>query len=287
MNTRTRIRLRPEPLALPFGGLLAVLLIGSIQYANNLGFFFSFWLLAIGLSGLFGLRQRLANVSSRMIHAESGFAGQALNINLELSASEAINLRIGLEEAALQPIALRREQTLALALPLSSTERGVYGIPSLHLRMHDRLGLVRVTDERLLAGRYWVYPAPRGDRPLPPAEGASRPAGEDDFHALRDYLPGDAPSRIHWPSLARGGALQTKQFGSDATTHGPRLLDEQRLMDLPREERLSQLCAWVLACDRRNERYALRLNGGEQVPFGLGHEHRVRCLRLLAEAPRA
>lgn len=296
-------RLRREPLALPFLGLLLVLALGSAQYANNLGFLFTFWLAALAAGGLTGLRARLAGVSARTVQAESGFEGEPLHLTLELASEQPCTVRLGFGHADgtaptptdssgsgaphEQPLRLVPGEPRVLRLPLPPRGRGAHIPGPLHLTLRDRLGLVRLDDARMPGGRHWVYPAPRGERPLPPPEGLAARAGQEDFEGLRRYRPGDAPARIHWASLARGSDLQTRQFGGDAAPHGPRVLDEALLADLPREERLGQLCAWLLDCEARNEPYALRLREGASIPLGLGPEHRLRGLRLLAEAPRA
>lgn len=281
------IRVRREPLALPFAALLLVLLLGSAQYANNLGFFFSFWLAALAGGGLLGLRGRLGEITTRVLHVDSGFEDQPLHLTLELQSPRDSHCLMGLAADSLHPVRLQAGQATTVRLPLPPRLRGTHASGHLQRTLRDRFGLVRVEDQRPLGGRHWVFPAPRGDRPLPPPEGAAQRPGHEDFHSLRDYQPGDSPSRIHWASLARGGTLHIRQFDGQAAPHGPRMLDEALLPSLAHEDRLRQLCVWVLECERRGEPYALRLNDGASVPTGLGADQRLRCLRLLAEAPRA
>ncbi|MFZ5580143.1 MAG: DUF58 domain-containing protein [Pseudomonadota bacterium] len=277
--------MRPEPLALPFASLLIVLLFGAAQYANNLGFFFGFWLAAIAGGGLIGLRTRLAAITSRVIQAESGFAGERLHLHLELTSPHAVQVQLSLDDATPHPFTLPPTLARPATLELPPRPRGTHTPGRLLLRLRDGLGLVRLEDTRPLGHRYWVYPAPHGEHPLPPPAGSDRRAGHEDFQTLRDYQPGDSPARIHWPALARGGILQTRQFGGGGAPRGARTLDESLLHALPREERLSQLCAWLLECERRGEPYELRLSNGATLSAGLGAEQRLRGLRLLAEAP--
>jgi uncharacterized protein (DUF58 family) len=49
----------------------------------------------------------------------------------------------------------------------------------------------------------------------------------------------------------------------------------------PAEERLSQLCFWVLEFDRSNQEYGLRLPGVVIHPAS-GESHRTQVLRHLA-----
>ena len=74
-----------------------------------------------------------------------------------------------------------------------------------------------------------VYPKPDPAAGPPPAdagadsgEGVPIP-GDDDFHHLRAYRPGDPPRQIAWKALAREGDLLTKDF--QATASGELWLD--------------------------------------------------------------
>jgi len=280
------IRLHPEPLAWPFLGLLVVLVIGSAQYASNLGFFFTFWLMAITSAGLWTTRQRLIQLEARSVYVDSGFEEEVLRLGLELRGAGSAAVEVSFRDEAYAAAIPTAEGTkLSLALP--PRRRGTHITPPLRLAMRDPLGLVRLERGQPSGRRYWVYPLPRGDRPLPPPAGDGQPRGQDDFTGLRRYQTGDSPARIHWRALARGGELQTKQFGDERQSHGPRMLDENLLADLPRETRLRQLCAWVMACEAHGEPYSLHLRHGASLPRGLGPAHCTRALRLLAEAPPA
>ncbi|MFZ5538019.1 MAG: DUF58 domain-containing protein [Pseudomonadota bacterium] len=280
------LRLRLEPLAWPFLGLLAVLIIGSAQYASNLGFFFSFWLAATAVLGLLATRRHLLRLEVRTLHVDSGFEEEPLRLTLELRGEDGAVVEAAFREGP-RGAAIPAPEGARLVLDLPPRGRGTHLSPPLRLIMRDPLGLVRLERDQPLGRRYWVYPTPSGERPLPPPAGHDNRGGQDDFTGLKAYQPGDSPARIHWRALARGGELQTKQFDGESRPHGPRVLDEERLSDLPREARLRQLAAWVLACEAAGEPYALRLRHSAPLPRGLGAEHRTRALRLLAEAPPA
>jgi len=286
---------RLESLALPFLALVVVLLFGAAQYANNLGFFFAFWLSALAIGGLIGLRSRLDRVQIQVRHIDSGFANTALSISLELHGAQGLWLSMAipstdknLTPAAMAPSTMEITQT-SQQLTLPQRPRGVHLAGTLRLMTRDHIGLLRVERSVPLAGKYWVYPAPQGERPLPDMARPNTSQGQDDFHGLRAYQAGDSPARIHWKSLAKSSPeqpmLRVKQFGSDASAEpNPHRLDEALLLDLPLEARLAQLAAWILHCEHQSEPYILRLLNRPAIPAGLGDSHRLHCLRLLAEA---
>lgn len=300
MSTRTET-LHSEALALPFIALVAVLLLGATQYANNLGFFFAFWLMALAVGGFIGLRRRLLNVQVHVRHIDACFANETASLQLEIQNAGGMWLTFGLKDRhndhdTLSTIHIERNPQNAnqytgqnINLQLPHRPRGVYHGEPLQLSTRDHLGLVREQRQIHLSSKHWVYPAPRDERPLPQGEQPNQAQGQDDFHGLRNYQAGDSPARIHWQSLAKSTPhqpnLRVKQFGSDTSPlPTPRLLDESQLLDLALEARLSQLAAWILQCEHQGEAYALRMRSGKTTSSGIGMTHRQNCLRILAEA---
>ncbi|HWJ05040.1 MAG TPA: hypothetical protein VNS57_04520, partial [Steroidobacteraceae bacterium] len=77
----------------------------------------------------------------------------------------------------------------------------------------------------------------------------------------------------------RGQGLHTKQYaGTDVVSH---LFDWDSLPGLGTEERLAQLCRWVLDAHERGEAFGLRLPN-HTIDVNLGPAHRERCLNALA-----
>ena len=147
------------------------------------------------------------------------------------------------------------------------------------------LGLLRAWTWVDLEIRALVYPKPLASGPLPGVstetpDGSALPIpGTDDFYGLRDYQRGDSLRHVFWKSVAKGQTLQSKQY----TAYADRSvwLDWDLFPGVPVEQRLSQLCFWVLEFDRSNEEYGLRLPGVTIQP-GCGERHRVQVLRQLA-----
>jgi uncharacterized protein (DUF58 family) len=109
-------------------------------------------------------------------------------------------------------------------------------------------------------------------------EGRGRQPGSDDFRGLRGYVPGDPMLRIAWKSSSRGRGLVTKEFVTGTRRHVGIRWDDVTGSD---EERLSRLCAMVLAAEKRGVPYWLELPGYVS-PVDQGPSHRHRCLMRLA-----
>ena len=82
-----------------------------------------------------------------------------------------------------------------------------------------------------------------------------------------------------WKAYARTGELVIKQYaGTDVATHW---FDWDTLPGLDVEQRLSQLCRWIVDAQSHGHAYGLRLPT-EQIEPNLGTRHRHRCLSALA-----
>lgn len=132
-----------------------------------------------------------------------------------------------------------------------------------------------------------VYPAPRAVPWRFVSEAEYRGEGTQinlagmggDHRGLRDYLPGDSLSRIHWKGWLRHRRLMTREF--DAEGGPPVMLDFQAMPGPGTEERLGQL-AWLVRTELRRDRaVGLRLPGSS-LPPGSGSGHRRRLLTALA-----
>lgn len=103
-------------------------------------------------------------------------------------------------------------------------QRGVYTLGPLHVRMADPLGLFEARWRQGEAQQIVIYP------PLAQLAGLRFPQGQrgglartdlltqqltPSVGGLRDYVPGDLPSHIHWPTVARRQKLMVKEFDQE------------------------------------------------------------------------
>jgi len=285
-----RVYIVPTRLGWMFGGVLAILLMGSINYALALGFALTFLLGGLGLAGMVHTARNLARLEVSAGRTEPVFAGEAAQFPLRIDNPSPFD----------RPSILVRHvgsaAQLVVDVPARNPAEAVLGIRA---ERRGRLPLGRVMLEtRFPLGmfRAWSYVEPELNclvypKPLPSAlpqtsartsggRTSAQAGGNDDFAGLRMYQPADSPRHIAWKRAAQSDDLLTKQFSEEASDEF--WLDWQQTNPrLHLEERLSVLAGWVLAAERSGARYGLRLPGEEVAP-GRGDAKRAQCLEALA-----
>jgi uncharacterized protein (DUF58 family) len=286
--TRHRLYILPTRLGLAYATMLFAMLLGGLNYNNNLGLALTFLLVSLGLVTMHHCHGTLRGLRLRLLATDSAFVGQAVKFRLVLeNASAAARPRIELSvDGAVTGIAdVPAGASAEAEIAIPATRRGRVSLSRFEVATRHPLGLFRAwavvhADYGAVA---WPKPAQRGR--LPPSVetdtgGAQdRAPGEADFAGLRPYQVGDSLHRIAWKAYARGLGLHTKQYaGTDVVSH---VFDWDSLEGLDTEARLSQLCRWILDAHERDEAYGLRLPG-RLIDANVGSAHLNRCLRSLA-----
>lgn len=283
---RRRIYILPTRYGMFFGLLVFVMLLGSLNYNNNLALMLTFLLGGMLLIAPVHTYRNLAGLRVVSCHAAPVFAGQRARFVLLLDSpgdrprsairgwngddEDRVNLRPG------------GEARLTLARP--ARRRGRLGAGRVRLFTEYPVGLFHAWTWLDEPGSTLVYPRPLQERlPLPAPSGTARQGRaieeEEDFSGIRDYRPGDPARRIAWKALARTDELMSKVYMAPV---GDTLwLDFAKAGTGDTEIRLSVLARWVLDAEARNIRYGLRLPG-ETIPPARHDTHREQCLRALA-----
>ena len=285
---RSRIFILPSSTGMLFAAVLLVMLLGAINYANNMGYMFTFLLGSMALVSILHSYRNLARLQFAAGRAEAVFAGEPAAFEILVSnPGERPRYAIDLEIAEEPPVNvdLAAGVTARVTLRRASRHRGRLAPGRIRVSTQYPLSLFRAWAYVDLDMSCIVYPQPGPARSIPPHavyrpnQTGDKGRGVDDFAGFRPYRPGDSPRHLYWKAIAHEQALLVKQFGGDRADE--LWLDWSDLLDLPVEARLSQLCRWVLDADREQLRYGLRLPGVEQ-PVNSGPAQRARCLELLA-----
>lgn len=293
---RRRIYVVPSRFGLAYSLMLLVMLIGSLNYANNPALLLTCLLGAATYLSVFSGFRMLNRLELTSIQAQPCHAGEPLRLSLRFGTASAApkhGLRLRLENAATNAA----DETLVFDLPANGAGAVEATLPTFH-RGWRPIGRVRVWSEYpygLFHVWSWLHPDPHAlvyPRIEPDAPAWPQAAGdasaraiqrdEDEFSTLREYRTGDPRRRIAWKASARQGHLLVKEF--DTPRGHEVVLDWHGLAGLDDEARISRLAAWIERAEASSVLYRLDLPHSRLGP-GLGPAHRHACLRELALMP--
>ena len=295
-------------------GFLGLMLCGflmSVNFSNNLIFAMTFLLAGIALVGWWQTRSNLRGLELGDWRCDAVFARQQVVYRLPVNNPSTMK-RYGLglvaqesgdgkrsrsrkdhkyffttgnQSASLSEpeITLPARKQKEVVLMRTAPCRGMLAGSHAALRSRFPLGLF---DADLYVGALpecLVYPTPGGDQPLPDnarGQQAHLQRESDNYTDMRRYAPGDPPSRIAWQALARFDELYLKEF--DGAEGKPALwFTWDAVQATGVEDKLSQLCRWVLQSHDKGREYGLDIPGIKIEP-AIGEAHLRQCLSTLA-----
>jgi len=283
-----RVYILPTGVGFVFALMTFAMLLGSMNYNNNLSFVLTFILAGLGFVSMHSCQRNLVGLELSFAGVEPVFAGQSAKFRIAITnysknARHNIGITTQSSASAIQDLQPGESKIFTLSVP--TTERGWIAL--------ERFGIRTLFPFELFRSWAWlhmdlnglVYPLPADQAPPPPptqtAHGHRQhdARGEEDFAGLRKYHEGDSPRHVAWKAYARSGQLLSKQFaGADTSSQW---FDFEAVPADDIELRLSILTRWIIEADRTSEDYGLRL-AGQEFPPSHGESHRRRCLEALA-----
>jgi len=285
---RRRIYILPSRYGLYFSVLLTIMLIGSINYNNSLGFALTFLMGSMVMVSMLHTHRNLSGLKIRCETARSVFCGDNISYPVILQNEQAINKpSVRLQVTGEKPtiVNIPASGSIDIYLTMESTQRGRITPGRIRIASDYPLGLLCAWSWIQPDCECIVYPVP--EKNPPPADfqlqgdGASNQAskGSDDFSGLRPYQPGDGLKKIAWKQSQRSDELYSKQFAGGGQKS--LWLEWDMLQARSLEQKLSRLCRWVLDCEEDGLSYGLKIPG-TTIPPGQGHRHQHLCLSALA-----
>ena len=267
---------------------LGAMLIGSVNYNNNLGFLLTFLLGSLALTAMMHTYSMLYGLRLVTATAMPVFAGDPAEVEITVGGigRRRTGIRWYFKSAAGARADFRKGEPSRVMVSASTTHRGLFDPGWLRIASDYPLGLFQAWARIDTGLQALVYPRPVS-APLPNPKTLSAigngdisgAPGVDDFQGLSAYQPGDSPRRIHWQAYSRGRGLHTKTFTGQA---GDGLvLDMKDIKGDDTEKKLSILCFHVLQAHYQRRSFGMNL-AGLTIPVGNGQAHRDRCLRALA-----
>lgn len=285
LNQR-RVFILPTHRGLNFALLTALLLLIAFVYNNNLVYLLTFLLSSIFFITILHSYKSLAGLVLQAGSGKAVFAGEAAGFELHINNPgevERHQLEITLEQT--ESLTLPQQSKACVTLYSPTQRRGWHMAGTVTISSTYPLGLFRAWSPIRFNLKALVYPKPSTQalpfpesQAAPTQQGASR-KGADDFYGLQEYQPGDAIRQIHWKTFAKGQGLFSKQYGGESSAQI--WLDYETTPGHHAEERLSQLCRWVLDAERVGIPYGFSIPGLKLPPdSGIGHTR--KCLEALA-----
>ena len=290
--TQRNIYILPTRAGLAFAAVLVVMLLASINYQLSLGYVLTFLLAGAGFVSMHMTHNTLRGMTLHLRPPPSGFAGQAMPLEIVLASPKRTQHGVGLafeHEAARGPsvyVDVPAGGQAVAHLAFVPPHRGRHTLPTLRVQTRYPLGLFQAWSVWKPAARALAWPQPEVPAapwpavPASPGE-AAQPQRSDsgDFDGVRAYRRGDALKRIVWKKAAKGGDLVSRDHVS--ALQQELWFDWQHAQLSGTEPRLSRMAAWVVAADGAGLSHGLRLPGVEIAP-GSGLAHRRASLDALA-----
>jgi len=264
LRTFVQIYRRIDQHATRYSALVVVLLFGLFMEAYmhdfNLVYITLFFVFSLAFSaapiGILNLGHLEASYlrSGRLFtHQESKISMQIHNHSTTTSWS--VTLHHDDTSVALQQ--LKGEASTTLQLPLTPNKRGTFTHKDCYLESKYPLSTVRLVMKINESYEGVVYPEPKGISLHSFLQKEESYYGEEkEFDGLREYDGSQRLSHIHWASVAKG-EMSVKVFSKETQT--PKLLFNFYAAATDDEARLSQLCLWVLECEKQNLPFMIQM----------------------------
>jgi len=262
-----------------------ILLLAASNYGTSLGFLLTFFLAGLSLTSLLHGFRNLLDLEVQVHPAKPLFVGETAHFKIEINSNDRNpHPMIQIERAGVQQqLTLLATKNQQINLRVPSQQRGYLTVGKITLSTLYPLGLFRCWSTLGSHQRALVYPQPLANPPpLPQQPHSGKQAKpqqiDEEYQGVRDYQRGDSARRIDWKALAKGHGTLVKNY---QTPQNESLQLDWNQTQGDTEQRLSQLCAWLLQAERQQRRYSLHLPHSSPLR-GQGEQHKQQCLRALA-----
>jgi uncharacterized protein (DUF58 family) len=267
--------------------LIVILLLIAFVYNNNLAYLLTFLLASVFFITILHTFKSLAGLVVQAGQSKAVFAGEAAGFDIHIhNPNAAVRPHLQIKLAKPQSFTLTAYGKTTQTLYELAQKRGWHSAGTITVFSTYPLGLFYTWSPLRFNLKALVYPKPSPEElafpetPSADAELGITHKGADDFYGLQEYQAGDSIRHIHWKAFAKGQGLFSKQYSGVATS-AEVWLDYNYTAGHNTEERLSQLCRWVIDAERADIRYGLVLPTLKLMP-DRGSAHYRQCLEALA-----
>lgn len=284
-----QIYILPTPTGVIYALVVMAIVLGSLNFQNNLGLLFGFLMAGVGLVAMHRCWFNLLALEAQVRPGPPVFAGVPAQFEVTLRNTRdgaRYDLRVlgGLDRV--RPIHLEGRDQRSVTVGVASERRGLLPLREVEIETRHPMHLFRAWSYAASRAACLIYPRPAPQAPpaIQDSGDSRRPArsggeGAEDFVGPRAYRYGDSPRHLDWKALARERGLVVKQFGGDQGLEV--WIGWSALVVSDPEHRIALLTRQVLDAAESSLRFGLRLPGLE-IGLGRGESHTQRCLMELA-----
>lgn len=286
-RTKQSIALRLTGSGVGFLALMFCAFLISVNFSNNLIFAMTFLLLAIALLAAYHTWNNMRGLKLGEWSCTPVFAGQKVAYHLAVS-NDSVGTSHGIYASSksvsdAKEFHMAKGENCQVSLEFEAPQRGRLASQKTMLLSCFPFGIFRAKRVAGYLPECLVYPSPKGQQALSDKSvGYEAHLREESgsFKDIRRYSPGDSMSHIHWQAFAKFDEVYTKEF--DGAEGEPAMyLRWDDVLANGVEEKLSQLCRWVLDLNKQNREYALLMPNCTIEPAS-GELQLRRCLEALA-----
>lgn len=288
---RRQLFILPTRIGWYFSVILLALFAIAVKFDNQAAFMMLFLLVAIGIISMHYTHNNVIDLELNTGVAKPVFLGKNAQFPIKiLNTSKQSRQAIWIMCAGYKQVfKVDTNDAFETLITLPTIKRGYLECPEITLSSQFPLGLFFCWSRRFQSTqRCIVYPHPLDLVPYPESGDNSSEAhsklsvknNQADYSGMKAYQPGDRPRDIHWPSLAKTHKLITVQH-EDQSSSSINLSWYSLPRHLSVEDRLSQLCYWVIKAEKNDIRYKLEMPN-HTIEHDSGTQHLQECLRILA-----
>lgn len=271
--------------------ILIALFAIAVKFDSQAAFMMLFILIAVGLIAMVYTHNNVIGLGLSAQPGNAIFVGEhaCFKLTVHNSSNKSRNAVWLLSSGLQQLVNINANQQETYELKFPTYQRGYFYCEKATLTSHYPIGVFFCWTRRYEPQqRCLVYPQPLDLIPLPMDHASSGKQsakshiqpGAEDFAGMKNYQPGDRIRDVHWPSLAKTNKLITRQYESQNNSS-----INLSWFTLPStmsvENRLSQLCYWVVNAEQQELRYQLEMPN-HTIEYGNGRSHYHDCLTVLA-----
>lgn len=286
--SQANIFIFPTRSGFTFGGLLAILMLGAINYQNSLVYGVAFLLGSMFVVTILYTFRNLSGLTIELAEAHRGFVGEDVEFEVRVKRPQGKGregIQVGWPEGFKQWVEIFDTEDSVVRLYVNAPQRGWLYPGRLLVETYYPLGLLRAWTWVDLTARGLVYPKPIfGDAPDQQSHKHRDdgvlidPLGSDDFVDIGEYAQGDPIKNIIWRSYARADQLVVKRYASYLE---PRLWFDFETLPGDTEEKLSRITGLAVQATQAEREFGVHLPNIDISP-GNGQQHLDQVLRELA-----